>query len=119
MGIKGALHPLLIHLTPRASNACKYAYDGSTGDVRILLSIHDMTLELAVEDDGVGWPEGGAVRGTGLGTRLISALARPHHADIRYEKMHPERRVPGTRAVAKLPLARPTSPPFRQCNNGA
>ena len=101
------------------SNACKYAYDGSAGDVRILLSIDGMTLELAVEDDGVGWPEGGAVRGTGLGTRLISALARPHHAEIRYEKTHPEHRMPGTRAVAKLPLAKADLAPIPPGKNGA
>lgn len=86
------------------SNACKYAYDGGAGEIRILLSASHGRLELMVEDDGIGWPEGGAARGTGLGTKLIAALARPHRAEIRYEQTHADRARPGTRAIATLPL---------------
>lgn len=73
------------------SNACKYAYgDSSDGIVRIALrDAGESILELAVEDDGCGLPANGAVRGTGLGTRLIEAMARTHRAEIRYSAPSP------------------------------
>ena len=86
------------------SNACKYAYEGGPGEVRIRLATTDASVQLTVEDDGAGWPQGAAARGTGLGTKLIAALARPHRAEIRYEQTHPESARPGTRAIAILPL---------------
>ncbi|WP_447952762.1 sensor histidine kinase [Sphingopyxis chilensis] len=86
------------------SNACKYAYDDGPGDVRIGLTATGGRLELVVEDDGIGWPEGDAARGTGLGTKLTAALARPYRAEIRYEQTHPDRALPGTRVIAALPL---------------
>lgn len=86
------------------SNACKYAYgDSCDGSVRI--SLRDAggnMLELAVEDDGCGLPTDGAVRGTGLGTRLIEAMARTHRAEVRYGTPAPG--TSGTRASIALPL---------------
>lgn len=86
------------------SNACKYAYgDSGDGSVRIILRhAGGSMLELVVEDDGCGLPEDGAVRGTGLGTRLIEAMARTHRAEVRYGAPAPG--VPGTRASIALPL---------------
>ena len=92
------------------SNACKYAYPDGGGEVRILLSEAAAGLELVVEDDGAGWTGGGEVRGTGLGTRLIEAMARSHGAVVRYEQTHPARANPGTRAIMALPL-RPADRP--------
>ncbi len=92
------------------SNACKYAYsDSGDGSVRITLrDAGGSMLELAVEDDGCGLPEDGAVRGTGLGTRLIDAMARTHRAEVRYGAPAPG--VPGTRASIVLPLRRSDRP---------
>lgn len=93
------------------SNACKYAYgDSGDGKVRILLrDAGDGILELAVEDDGCGLPANGAVRGTGLGTRLIEAMARTHRAVVQYGAPAPG--APGTRASIALPLRRGDRPP--------
>ena len=88
------------------SNACKYAYPQGEDDA-VRLSLRHMaplTIELAVEDDGAGLPVDGAVRGTGLGTRLIDALARTHKADVRYESLLPGAVRPGTRAAMVLTL---------------
>jgi len=86
------------------SNACKYAYGQTAGEVRISLSLDRTALTLIVEDDGAGWPDGGAVRGTGLGTKLTSALARPHSGDVRYEPTHTAGSAPGTRAILMMPV---------------
>ena len=86
------------------SNACKYAYNGEDGEVRIRLSLADGAVVLMVEDDGAGWSDGTKAQGTGLGTRLITALARPHRADIRYEQTHSRASHPGTRAIVQMPL---------------
>ena len=52
-------------------------------------------IELSVEDDGIGKQEGAPARGTGLGTRVVNAMASSLGGDVRYEA-----RNPGT--VAKL-----------------
>ena len=65
-------------------------------------------LELAVEDDGCGLPADGVARGTGLGTRLIEAMARTHRAEVRYGATAPG--MSGTRASIALPLRRGDRP---------
>ena len=51
-------------------------------------------FRLAVEDDGCGITEGASPRGTGLGSRLISAMAHNLASTIEYDSDHP-----GCRAV--------------------
>lgn len=59
------------------TNAFKYAYaPGIAGEVRIRLVCAPGQIRLSVEDDGVGFPTPGAVaRGTGLGMRIVRAMA--------------------------------------------
>jgi two-component sensor histidine kinase len=58
------------------TNALKYAYpDGSGGEVRVTLRVEGEHATLTVDDDGVGYDEQDAPRGTGLGTRLIRAFS--------------------------------------------
>ncbi len=52
------------------------------------------TLSLAVEDDGVGWTGEGEAKGTGLGSRIIRAMASNLRSALTYA---PGRT--GTRAV--------------------
>lgn len=88
------------------SNACKYAYTaGEAGEVRISLRrTASSTIEMAVEDDGAGMPIDGVARGTGLGTRLIEALARTHKAALQYLPVNEVRDHPGTRASIIIEL---------------
>lgn len=64
-------------VTELVTNAYKYAYrDREPGEVRIRLHRKaDETAELAVEDDGVGWAGGGKAAGSGLGTKIVKAMA--------------------------------------------
>ena len=69
------------------SNACKYAYgERDHGEIRVILTRQDDDVFLlAVEDDGVGMSDGAAPKGTGLGTRLLKAMAKSLQSAVEYE----------------------------------
>ncbi|TCP73235.1 histidine kinase dimerization/phosphoacceptor domain -containing protein [Sphingomonas sp. PP-CE-1G-424] len=76
-------------VTELVTNACKYAYPNSGGEVRVALRrIDDDVFLLAVEDDGCGIPEDAAPRGTGLGTKLIRAMAQSLQSIVEYDPTH-------------------------------
>ena len=84
------------------TNACKYAYKrGEAGEVRIRLGDpRGAGLTLTVEDDGPGMPSDGAVQGTGLGGRLIKAMAASLNSEVAYDAAHA-----GVRATLRIPQA--------------
>jgi two-component sensor histidine kinase len=67
-----------IIVTELVSNACKYAYPADqAGEVRVLLGRDGADrFRLTVQDDGGGMVEGARPKGTGLGSRLIAAMAK-------------------------------------------
>lgn len=81
-------------VTELVSNACKYAYPAGDGEVRVALA-HDGEgrFRLIVEDDGIGISDEGP-KGTGVGSRLIRAMAQSLDAALHYDAAHR-----GTRAV--------------------
>jgi two-component sensor histidine kinase len=83
------------------TNACKYAYSpGENGEVRISLRrVGEHALKLVVEDDGRGLEPGSAAQGTGLGARVIRAMADSLGAEITYDPDHR-----GVRATLTAPL---------------
>lgn len=82
-------------------NAAKYAYPDRSGGVRVTLAaLPDGKAVLAVEDDGVGRGDGPA-KGTGLGSRIVKAMARSLNAEVEYRE-----RLPGLTARLEFPLAR-------------
>jgi len=86
-------------VTELMTNAYKYAYPaGARGEIRVVLRRSaDGLLTIAVEDDGIGWKGSGPVQGTGLGTRVITAMAGNLQTMVEYET------VPkGTHAVFKF-----------------
>ena len=89
-------------VTELVSNACKYAYPGaSPGEVRVALAREgDAAFRLAVEDDGVGMPADARPRGTGLGTKLIRAMAQSLQSVVEYERADP-----GVRATLRAAVA--------------
>jgi len=89
------LHPdkavsLGVIVNELVSNACKYAYgDGASGEVRVRFAkAGDDHFHLIVEDDGVGLSEGAAPRGSGLGSRLVVAMAKSLASKVDYDPAH-------------------------------
>lgn len=69
------------------TNACKYAYppDGP-GTIRVDFSREgEGHFQLRVEDDGCGMSAHEAPRGTGLGNRLVTAMARSLGSEVVYD----------------------------------
>ncbi len=78
-----------IIVTELVTNACKYAYPGGAGEVRVALRLTDGdAFLLAVEDDGCGMPADTTPRGTGLGTKLIRAMAQSLQSIVEYDPGH-------------------------------
>ncbi len=86
-------------VTELVTNACKYAYPQDVrGRIRVSLRrLGDDRLRLVVEDDGIGWKEGEAPQGSGLGTRIIRAMAANLRSGVTYDRSHD-----GTRAVMEF-----------------
>lgn len=86
-------------VTEWVTNAFKYAYPDRRGEVRVHLKrLTDERAELVVEDDGVGRNEDMVAIGTGLGTRIVNAMAGTIGAEIQYVGH------PGTTARLIFPL---------------
>ncbi|MDB5657624.1 MAG: hypothetical protein JWS10_239 [Cypionkella sp.] len=82
------------------TNAFKYAYPSGGGEIRVTLKrIGDGPAELLVEDDGVGRKLDQRPQGTGLGTKLVKAMASTLGGSIEYSE-----RRPGTTAKLTLPI---------------
>lgn len=73
-------------VTELVTNAFKYAYPSKAGgEIRVLVrQTEPGRVKLTVEDDGVGWRGEGPIKGTGVGSRIITALARGLGATITY-----------------------------------
>ncbi|SMF92076.1 Two-component sensor histidine kinase, contains HisKA and HATPase domains [Azospirillum oryzae] len=91
---------LAVIVTELVTNACKYAYpDGRSGSIRVRAMTADGQLSVSVEDDGVGFSENHTPQGTGLGTRIVQAMASSLGALLHHDRQHP-----GTRVTLKMPL---------------
>jgi two-component sensor histidine kinase len=87
-------------VTEWVTNAFKYAYPDRRGEVRVRLKrLSDGQVELVVEDDGVGRNDDQTAKGTGLGTRIVKAVALTMGAHIEYLT-----RQPGSAARLLFPL---------------
>lgn len=81
------------------TNAFKYAYPCSTGgEIRVRVRFDGARIKVLIEDDGIGWSGGGAAQGTGLGSKIVTAMGRTLDAVLTWEA-----RSPGTTVVIDFP----------------
>ena len=87
-------------VTELLTNAIKYAYPaGEGGEIRVILKkTGEEDAMLIVEDDGIGFDTAAAPTGTGLGSRIIAAMAKTIGEGMSYVS-----RPQGTRA--EIPIA--------------
>ncbi|MCS6627286.1 CHASE3 domain-containing protein [Roseibacterium beibuensis] len=77
-------------VTELVTNAVKYAYGpGQTGEIRIILEPDEDNARalLTVEDDGPGLGDA-KPKGTGLGGRIVSAMASGLRSKVEYDPAH-------------------------------
>ena len=91
-------------------NAVKYAYPDGAGPIHVVLTASGDALELSVTDDGVGLNVKLDPRSTGMGQRIVQAMANKLEATVERDPNHS-----GTRivlrfcAVTKPPVQHPLS----------
>ena len=77
-------------VTELVTNAVKYAYEpGEGGEIRVVLeTATEGRAILTVEDDGPGLGDG-APKGTGLGAKIVSAMAGGLRSAVEFDADHP------------------------------
>ena len=71
------------------TNAYKYAYaPDRAGEIRVSLREHGPRVSLVVEDDGAGMVDGGDPKGTGLGRKVIAAMAASLATKVEFDPAH-------------------------------
>jgi two-component sensor histidine kinase len=79
-------------------NAVKYAYPDSSGSIHVELACRGDEIQLSVSDQGIGLSDSPAPGSTGMGRRIVEAMATKLGATIRLDKDHS-----GARVVLSLP----------------
>jgi two-component sensor histidine kinase len=97
-------------------NAVKYAYTDSAGPIHVTLKAEGDDILLAIADDGVGFDDKAGAksdpRSTGMGQRIVSAMANKLEASVTRDPNHA-----GTRIV--LQFARAKAPPVPSASAAA
>jgi len=78
-------------------NAVKYAYPEGAGPIHVVLNAHGDDLELSIADDGVGLNVKIDPRSTGMGQRIVTAMAQKLDASVERDPGHA-----GTRIVLRF-----------------
>jgi two-component sensor histidine kinase len=87
-------------------NAVKYAYPDCAGPIYVELDSEGEQVVLSIADNGVGIDaKNGDPRSTGLGQRIVSAMATKLEATVERDPDHD-----GTRIVLRFPRSAPAKP---------
>ena len=78
-------------------NAVKYAYPDGAGPIHVDLKAQGDDLELSIADDGVGLNVKTDPRSTGMGQRIVTAMAAKLEASVERDPNHT-----GTRIVLRF-----------------
>jgi two-component sensor histidine kinase len=78
-------------------NAVKYAYPDGSGPIHVDLKAEGDRLALSIADDGVGLNVKADPRSTGMGQRIVSAMATKLDASVERDPAHV-----GTRIVLRF-----------------
>jgi two-component sensor histidine kinase len=78
-------------------NAVKYAYPDGAGPIHVVLKAEGDELVLSIADDGVGLNVKVDPRSTGMGQRIVTAMAAKLDANVARDPGHP-----GTRIVLRF-----------------
>jgi two-component sensor histidine kinase len=81
-------------------NAVKYAYPDGAGPIHIDLTARGTEIELCIADNGVGLNAKTDPRSTGMGQRIVAAMAAKLAASVERDAAHS-----GTRILLRFPLA--------------
>ena len=92
-------------------NAVKYAYPDGAGPIHVELKAQGDDLVLSIADNGVGLNVKADPRSTGMGQRIVSAMASKLEADVKRDPAHA-----GTRVLVRFPRA---SAPIPKTTNAA
>jgi two-component sensor histidine kinase len=91
-------------------NAVKYAYPDGAGPIHIVLNADGDDLELSIADDGVGLNVKIDPRSTGMGQRIVTAMAQKLDASVERDPHHAGTRIVLRFRRATVPAAaRPAS----------
>ena len=74
-------------------NAVKYAYPDGAGPIHVKLAAQDDHLLLSITDDGVGLNARSDPRSTGMGQRIVSAMAAKLDASVERDPAHAGTRI--------------------------
>ncbi len=90
-------------------NAVKYAYPDGAGPIHVELRSASDELTLSIADNGVGLKAKSDPRSTGMGQRIVSAMAAKLEANVERDRDHP-----GTKIVVRfrrvpIPAAAPNA----------
>ena len=93
-------------------NAVKYAYPDCAGPIHVGLNAQAADLLLSIADNGVGLNAKSDPRSTGMGQRIVAAMAAKLDATVGRDPSHA-----GTRIVLRFPRAKP--PPVKPASSVA
>jgi len=89
-------------------NAVKYAYPDGAGPIHVELTTKDDQIELSITDEGVGLNVRADPRSTGMGQRIVAAMASKLEASVERDPAHS-----GTRMIVRFLRERSTGGPSK------